>query len=929
MTAIPSLPVRGRDSHLAVLDRALQRALSGRGSVTIVEGGPGMGKTRLLQAVWTRAAGLSFRMGRGMADSAERVVELAPLLEALFGHDRPLLNRSALSTTFAAPEQRFWLLREIETLLEEATRVDRLLIVLDDLHWADSGTAAALRSLPPRLAAAPIAWVIARRPGQGSPAVEGAIAELVDAGADMLQLEPLTCDAVAEIVADLLAAEPDPQVLKQIESINGNPFLLVNFVRGLQAEGIVTVARGRATLKEDRPPTRISDWMRLRLAGLPESAERVATTAASLGRRFTVSDLASISAIAVPDLVTPIRLLLQADVLAESDDRMSFVHDLVRDAVRASVPVALRRALDRRAADVLLGRGALPVEVATQLAASAEFGDDVAIATLEKATAALGATDPPAAAALAERALTLMPDQHPLRGPLVSRRAISLFAAGMGEAAKQFADTVLRQALTPEQEAQVRLSIASMFTLSPDVRVDNAQKALALPRLTDSLRAWLASLELHNLVVGGRTTEATEKSPGVQAAARDSGSREARFAAGLASAGLDYQFHRFSDSLARVDAALDLGTSEDARARLAHYFRGWSLAALDRFDEAMAGADAGVQASRRDRQHWALYIFETWCGLLHLQMGRLPDASAALEGRLSLGDASTVVGIIDAANVSALTRVRIHAADERGARDAIRLCERMLSSTAPAVQRHAIWGLAAHEMALGHAEAAHSWLRTRGESARTSVLPLLPHDIANDAELIRIGLGVGDTELVASTITTAEERARLNPHVKSLAACAHQVRGLANRSTADLAAAVPLMRAAKRPLALASTLEDLGRFLVEDGATVDGIDALDEALGIAVRIGANLDAARIRSRLRRMGIRRRILPAKQQREGWEALTPAEHQVATRVVDGYTNREISEQLFISPHTVNTHLRHVFDKLEIRSRVDLVRVAERRQ
>jgi DNA-binding CsgD family transcriptional regulator len=464
-----------------------------------------------------------------------------------------------------------------------------------------------------------------------------------------------------------------------------------------------------------------------------------------------------------------------------------------------------------------------------------------------------------------------------------------------------------------------------MFTLSPDVRVHTARQALALPGLPEDLRGWLESVELHNLVVGGRTEEAQATGR----AARASGSREARFACALATAGLDYQFQRFADALATLDAGRGSGTAEDVRARLAHYFRVWALAALDRFEEAFAVAEGGVWAARRDRQRWALYIFATSNGLLHLQAGKLPDAADALEGLLTVGDAATVGGIIDASNLSSLVQLRIHAADERGARDAMRMCERMLASTAPGVLRHAVWGLASHAMALGHPEQAHARLCTLGESERTSILPLFPHDIANDAELIRIALAVDDAELVARAVAAAEERERLNPQVNSLAACARQLRGLANRSTVELAAAVPLIRAARRPLALASTLQDLGQFLIDDGSTAEGVEALDEALGIAVMIGANRDAARIRSRLRRVGIHRRVVPAGEPRDGWESLTPAEHQIAMLVAEGCTNREISEQLFISPHTVNTHLRHIFDKLSIRSRVELALVAERRR
>jgi DNA-binding CsgD family transcriptional regulator len=124
---------------------------------------------------------------------------------------------------------------------------------------------------------------------------------------------------------------------------------------------------------------------------------------------------------------------------------------------------------------------------------------------------------------------------------------------------------------------------------------------------------------------------------------------------------------------------------------------------------------------------------------------------------------------------------------------------------------------------------------------------------------------------------------------------------------------------------LTSALEDLGRTWIEEGATTDGIRALDEALLVAVKIGATWDAGRIRHRLRRLGIRRRVSVAVRAHGGWEALTPAERQVALLVADGRTNREIAEQLFVSPHTVSTHLRHVFAKLQVRSRIELARTA----
>jgi len=95
--------------------------------------------------------------------------------------------------------------------------------------------------------------------------VQGAKDQLVAAGATMVRLGPLGRDAVAEIALDVLGAPPDDKLLSQAEEAQGNPFLLVEFFRGLQDEGIVTIESGKATLLEERVPRRVSDDMRGRL----------------------------------------------------------------------------------------------------------------------------------------------------------------------------------------------------------------------------------------------------------------------------------------------------------------------------------------------------------------------------------------------------------------------------------------------------------------------------------------------------------------------------------------------------------------------------------------------------------------------------------------------------------------------------------------
>src|SRR5205807_1087652 len=192
----------------------------------------------------------------------------------------------------------------------------------------------------------------------------------------------------------------------------------------------------------------------------------------------------------------------------------------------------------RQAVDVLLAAGALPVEVAVQLAASAEPDDAAAARTLRDASRALAGSDPSRAADLSLRALDLAGRDDPLRGTLAAETALLLHAAGRVTEGKQFADRILGEVLAPEQEGEVRLSIARMLALSADVRAEAGLRALALPGLPAPLRARHLATLVHNRLVGGRYEEARARVCEARQAVDPSGDANATFALDLAEAGL-------------------------------------------------------------------------------------------------------------------------------------------------------------------------------------------------------------------------------------------------------------------------------------------------------------------------------------------------------------------------------------------------------
>ena len=924
--AMPN-PLRGRDSEVALLHDHLAWLRNGTGTSWLIEGGPGLGKSRLVEQALSAAQEIGFAVGHGVAAPGGAAGELAALMDALFGGPEPLLERSALGDSHASREERYWLLQDIQALLEHSALRQPILICLDDLQWADSSTTAAIRILSTRLAARPIGWVLAFRPVQAASDLGRAAAELLRNGADRTVLGHLDQVAVAEVMTDVLGATPDDSLLALAGGMRGNPLYLIELLRGLREEHLVSLDAGRAMVTEARLPVRVRENMRRRLAYMSPAARNVAAVAASLGRRFNVGQLAAVLEMPASALLDSLQELIDSELLAEGGETLSFTHDLNREAVRASQPSSAVQALDRQVASALLAVGALPVELATQLASSATRGDEVAITTLMRASDALASTDPGQAADLARRAFELTAEGHPLRGPLVSRAAILLNAAARSEEAQAFTDSALRQVLPTRQEAEVRLSIASLFSISPEVRAESCRRALALPELPPDLRARLLALLFHNLVVAGRPGPAQQLLSEVQRAVKETRDSAARFTLELAASAFQYTRGHFETALALIDDSLrtSAGAGDDPRQWLARAFRCGILAVMDRFGEGLAAATEGIQSAQQRSQGRALQLLEASRARQLLQLGNLTDAAGALEERFSPDDAHLVLSVLDADAVVVLGRVALHTGDQQQAQLTSAIARVMLRSGVPGIERHAAWLLALQAQADGSPAQARRWLRALGEKERLSLFPLFPLDPADDPQLVRIALVSDDWELAESATRGAEQRADRNPGVPGFLASAVHARGLLNGDPDLLVRAVTILDGGQRRLALASALEDLAVAQIRAGHSDRAVAALDRARVIHATCGARRDLARVRRRLRQLGIQRRLPTERRPAQGWDALTESELAVARLVADGLTNREVAQRLYVSPHTVNGHLRHAFEKLSINSRVALTRVA----
>jgi DNA-binding NarL/FixJ family response regulator len=195
-------------------------------------------------------------------------------------------------------------------------------------------------------------------------------------------------------------------------------------------------------------------------------------------------------------------------------------------------------------------------------------------------------------------------------------------------------------------------------------------------------------------------------------------------------------------------------------------------------------------------------------------------------------------------------------------------------------------------------------------------------------ELVRLLLAAGQRPDASSVTARLENGADANPSFPGLRAAALHARALLDNDPERALAAVQAYRGDPRSLVRAAAFEDAGRLLTER-AKDEAVGYLDEALRLQSAAGAERDAARVRRLLRDGGAQRAGGRPDPAAAHWPELTASELAVVRLVVRGATDREVAQRLYISAHTVNSHLRHVFAKLGIRSRVELARRAGERQ
>jgi DNA-binding NarL/FixJ family response regulator len=912
-------PIRGRAGELKVIDALVAAVAQGHGGVLVIEGPPGIGKSRLLTEVMALADKGGVRTLFGEAFEYQQTVPFFALFMATLGADPPVGDAKALRRLGGSEDLRYWVVHDLADAIRAAAAETPLAIVLDDIHWADNGTLLALRSLAGARPDVAVLWVLTARSGAGGPAVQETLSVLESADAAVVRVAAMSPVAVADMVHDVVRANADESLLKLAAKAHGNPFLVRELVGGLGEEGRLDVSGGRAVATGHGLPRRLSANMEQRLDHLSDGAGEVVRVAAVLPDRFSAGLLAAMLERQPSSLMSAVEEAVRADLLVEDGEQLRFRHDLLREATRQSLPQSLRRTIERQSASVMLRMGAAPAEVATQLARSAKPGDKEAIDALRQAAQSVSHSDASAAADLSKRALELLPADDPDHGQLVAETVGLLNRASRYEEAEELVVAALSEAASPQEAAEIRLRRATLTQHSPQRRVEENRRALQLADISEVTRArhlaWLA----YNLALHDQRGEARAAADEAAAAAASTGDLEAAIMANLTLALLDGGEGYADRALRQLAGVCALARTSDATA--AHFSAAISyanqLAVVGRLDDAAAQAADGTEQARRERNAMALDVWAKMDGVVHFAAGRLSATRAATEslpppqrsGATELDMVRTVI----------LAEVAARTDDRNLLQQMVNDAHNAYPTGSPMVRR-----AAAHVLALAawQREDVHDAMRWLGGITLFGT-PVLPQVLDQVILGARVASAAGDAGLRARVLQATDMLERERPAIPLFTGVARHARGILERDAPALVAAAELLHSSSRPLLYAAAAEDAGAELARTDHPDQAVHQLNAAFDTYLHHESLADARRVGRELRRLGVQRRIVSPRV-KTGWDSLTDSELRVVTLIARGVTNRDVAEQLHLSLHTVKTHVHNAFAKLDINTRAQLTRL-----
>jgi DNA-binding CsgD family transcriptional regulator len=903
----PAGRLLGRQRERAVLERLLYTARDGHGAVLVVHGDPGVGKTALLQEAVE--AGEGFRVVRTAGVEGEMELDYAALEHLCspimgFAERLPDPQRDALDVAFGLSAGRasspFLVGLAALGLLSEAAEEQPLLCLVDDAQWLDGASARALAFVARRLLAERIALAFAARD------VDSGLARF-----PQLRVDPLGRRDARALLESVLAARLDEAVLEQIiAETGGNPLALIELPRGLSPAQLA----GGFGLPAALPlSTGIERSFTRRLARLPREARRLLLLAAA----EPVGDPALLwraaQQLGIPETAAH---AVESEGLLKLDGAVAFRHPLVRSAVYGAADANQRREAHRALA-AATEPDLDPDRRAWHRAQAASVPDEEVADELERSAARAQARGGfAAAAAFLERAAMLT--------PAPARRAQRALVA---------AQTKFRAGALDDA-----LGLLSSTQIGALDELDRAR--------VDLLRAQIAFVSTHGRDAPGLLLRAARRlAPLSQTLASETyleALSAAMFAGRLAAPGA---------SALDVGLAVKAGTRSPVLVGLELWLDGLATLFTDSYEAAVpilrrahSGFDGGdMPASEQVRWKWLATVLSIhmwddvrWQAISesHVQIAREAGALAELPLALSqrvfahlfAGELTAAALLVDeirsaseatGSNLTPYGAVGLAALRGREA-EAISLID---ESRQDATRRGEGVGLSV----LDWAQALLYNGLGRYDEARVAALRVCeyPHDLSTSnwgmAELIEAAVRAGTPELAADARLRLAEVARVSGTDWAVGIAARSEALLADDDRAEELYVEAADRLGRSRIAIDLARAQLlyGEWLRRQRRRADARSQLRLAHGLFSEFGMEAFAERARVELEATGEHARSRTV----DTLGQLTPQEAQISRLVAQGHTNREIAAQLFISPSTVEYHLRKAFRRLGVKSRTQL--------
>lgn len=696
------------------------------------------------------------------------------------------------------------------------------------------------------------------------------------------------------------------------------------------------------------------------LRHLTPETRRMLEVASVMGASFTVYDVAEVLGHPAGWMLRAVGEAIDAAVVVPRGQSLGFRHESVRQLVYDSVPGAVRVALHRQIGALLLAGGGRAAAAAEHLGKGAQAGDKRSLAGLDEAGARIRTTAPQWSADLAMQALRLTDPSSVAHDDRVANAVDALTAAGRASEAVDLARNLLSRGdatAIPLGRVSVALSSISLLRGRSDEAIGHAEAILAARTMPADLGSSAQLVRLLALADQGGSAHLRKQVEECLAGGEEP-TGDAAMAGALAALGaMSWDAGRPNEAVGFFDAA---GRRAERMPKPRNPYPRLALAARQIALGRFADAEALITSSSHAIEEDAATLWSAAPPLLrarlHLARGRLDDA--AMDATLGLERAeelgTVLVAPLGRAILASVAMLRgdLRAAATHVGHEAVSVAVAGDREAPPLDAGDADIPFAGDTLngvrPVGAVEtrpstligaALYRWVDARLLEARDGqtalvekdpqlydnpavLLPLILEVPAAGAWLTRVALAADDRDRAVAVVTAAEQLTAANPGLASLASAATHARGVLNRDTAGLLTAAEAHHDAWSG---ASAAEDAGAALVASSDRSGARGALEQAFTAYERIGAERDLARVRARLRAVGVRRchwshEARPV----SGWASLTETERNVASLVAESLTNPQVAERMFLSRHTVDFHLRQIFRKLGIDSRVALTRM-----